>query len=248
MLSKKIKGQFMYLYKRINYMRIIILFFLFNLLFSISTFSQNVPSPVPEQSGSSNLYLLNGVQIFNFNQINDSISSGGYPKIKNIQNCYGIGGFGTIGAIILGGEGCTFSNEKQNDTTTTRSEGGQGLFYIGYKFISTRHVDFYPVLGAGLGGVKVTILKPHPDMAFGNFLASPFNAAQLGLGSVLFNISAALNYRLQKKNTLFFGIRVGYNLTGTSEWNIDSSHFVNAPEDKFASFYAHVIGGISIGN
>lgn len=210
--------------------------------------AQNDSVQMVAHSGSSNFYLINGFHFFAFNNLNKALSGASLPTVKNNNVSYGAGGFGSLDRLIFGGEGYNISSEQKNDSGTTRAQGGLGLFYFGYKLINNPQFDFYPMLGAGFGGVTVSVLKTHPDIAFSNFISSPSNSGQLGTGALLFNVSLGLDYRLRRKNSMLFGLRTGYNFSKSTEWKADNFYFVGAPKDRFANFYGALIIGISIDN
>ncbi len=222
--------------------------FLFLVLIPSMGVSQSDSSFMSKNSGSSNFYLIDGFHFFSFKNLNAEIERFGFPIIKNNHASYGAGGFGTVGRILFGGEGYSTSNTQNNDSGSVRSQGGMGLFYIGYKVINSRHFDLYPMIGGGFGGVTVTFMKDHPDMAFNNFLSKPTNSGQIGMGALFGNLSLGMDYRMTQTNTMILGLRTGYSFSKTTAWKADNFHFVDAPQDPFSHFYIELIIGISIGN
>jgi hypothetical protein len=196
------------------------------------------------QNSGGTLYMIPSIQVFSFNNINQSISNADFGEVPvTFGNV--IGGYGVVNNWVIGGEGSYFSGTNSSPNTSTTLSGGWGYFYGGYTFNKTKW-RIVPALGIGFGGcfVNATRNTQVPDLAA--LLTDQPNSSQISLGDALLHTSLSFERFLSKQ--VYIGIKASYNLglTGKQPWEADGLQ--NSTEDAFGGFQAGIKIGFLLAN
>lgn len=145
--------------------------------------------------------------------LNDRLEAAGYPAFET--------GHGTFGGLLrfrfdrlsLGIEGHGFQAETETyGNYNVALAGGYALLEIGYDAVSIGGFRVFPLLGIGGGSTRLHIYQ-RGDAGFDSLLADPGRETRINYGSLIVNVSVALEYfyRITEKSGIVVGLQAGYN-------------------------------------
>ncbi len=183
-----------------------------------------------------------GVQELETAGLNGSLVSSGFPAFDDAALTLGGFGFGTVGDLIIGGEGhgiFPLEEDAPGGEYRSRLTGGYGFFNLGYMAVSTRNLDVYPMIGIG-GGATVVDIVERSSPTFDDVLDDPGTSSRLTGSTFLLSGSIGADYRFgvdrrrrsrrdrdrdhddDRNAGLFVGVRAGWIWApGDTRWELD---------------------------
>ncbi|HSZ25878.1 MAG TPA: hypothetical protein VK766_09180 [Cytophagaceae bacterium] len=180
---------------------------------------------------------------------------------------YGVLGFQKTSEYKRFIYGATFQGGMSQQTTVVNYAGvaglnvdyngafGNFLLHGGYSIISTKRVKFYPMIGAGFGGVSANFTNID-NQSIANFANNPAMSGRVTKSMVCFDASLSLdllfpssrNWEGKSSTTNFgrvVGIRVGYTQNlGMGDWRLDGARIIENPSYNPGMAYAKLQFGI----
>lgn len=204
------------------------------------------------KEGAGMGYFMYGGSKIGINTLNASLEDKGYAKLSDNFISTGGGGQGIIGKLIIGGEGHGLGG-KQTTSGSYKSSlsAGYGFFNLGYLIYSTGHLNVYPLLGLGAGGITLKILETGTAPSFDDILDDPKRGVELSTGGFLLNLALGTEYFLilgrdeRGEGGLVFGLRIGYTLAPFKrDWEMDGEYISDGPKMGITGPYIRLmIGG-----
>lgn len=181
-------------------------------------------------------YFAVGPAYASIEELNDQLSSAGYPMFSRTMLTLGGGGMGRVSdRLLLGGEGYALtSTSKAHRGRGVRLSGGYGFFNVGYLAIERGPLSAYPFLGFGGGGTTLSI-ESGPIASFDQVLAQPDRGTEASKEGLLvqagFSGSLFLGGSDEKGvGGFLLGVQVGYawDLSGDT-WTVDDVELSGGP-------------------
>lgn len=209
-----------------------------------------VAPPLHAQAGGRGGVQI-GLQAPDLDPLNAALVAGGYPAFSDGLVTLGGFGFGTVGRILIGGEGHGFLPREETTTSgavRSRLGGGYGLFNLGYMALRGRRIDLYPIFGIGGGTLQLDLIE-RSSPTFDEVLGNPGNSSRLAEESLLLSAAVGMDYRFgrgdregrspRRTGGLFLGVRAGWIWApGGTRWELDHLNDVaGGPEVGPTGFY-----------
>ena len=171
-----------------------------------------------DEKGDVRGYLMIGSPTFDIDGLNEKLTGKGYSEMSDTFYSLGGGGFANVSdRFMFGFEGQLFFNNKETstigtDTYASRIIGGYGLLNTGYLAVKNDHLDLYPVIGIGVGGMRYNIVQT----SFDSILDNPHGNTNIATYSFLLNFALGTEYKFKisgddnEKSFFTIGLRGGY--------------------------------------
>lgn len=213
-----------------------------------------------------------GMHATDLGALNSRLVGAGYPTFDEEFLTLGGFGFGSVGRLLIGGEGhalMPLENTTADGVYRTRLSGGYGMFNLGVMAVSTHALDIYPMFGIGGGGMSLEIIE-RSSPTFDDVLDDPGTSSTLDGAGFLVSASLGVDYRFGadrrsrrwdrrrdhdrdrdydeggRDGGLFVGVRAGYTWApGDAQWELDALNEVaQGPEIGPTGLFVRVsIGG-----
>jgi hypothetical protein len=209
--------------------------------------------PVGRHEGGRGFFKV-GALALDLDALNSSLRGAGYPELSSSFLTLGGGGFGGRGRWAFGGEGHgIIGRNRTTDDGAYRvsANGGYGLFRVAYATITRRHVDVYPSIGIGGGGMQLDI-RGRSSPSFAEVLADPGRSARLSTGGLIVDVGVSADYRIHVPQPggepagPLVGVSAGWlGSPAVGEWDLDGLNSVaGGPTLRIEGFYARIsLGG-----
>ncbi len=199
-------------------------------------------------------YFMIGGSTLDIDALNSRLGNKGYSELSDTFTSIGGGGFIKVSdKVLLGLEGQVHIGGQESSVIgsnnySSRIIGGHVFFNTGYLVYSSDHLDLFPILGIGLGGMGIKIVQT----SFDNILDNPHSFPNLSTYSFLLNFAIGTDYKIklsgEETEEKFFivGLRGGYAFSPLkSGWYQDEFKLTGAPDGGFIGPYVCLtLGGI----
>lgn len=189
-------------------------------------------------------FTIGGVAINNNAALNKRLEKYDYPEFNDLMWSFGAGVYGLVTKrIMLGAElHGHVAGQGSFEGRNVSLDSGSGFLNIGYLFDISHPICAYPMLGIGVGLLKMDIgSEPMDD--FDEVLENPDRQVTLAQMGGLINLGAGLEYKLGEKGA-FTGFRAGYKMSvGNSQWKSNGFSLQGAPDASLEGPYLHLMIG-----
>ena len=196
-------------------------------------------------------YVMAGQNMLSLNELNNFLIQRDFPAGVENYFTFGIGGHVIHNKFVVGIEIQRFVEKKRITAKefNTSILGSYSILNVGYLLYSKKGLMMYPLLGIGLGRLKLRICENNIHSF------EDINSYQKGSDSkttgFLTNIGFALDYffnfkeKKKGKNRLVVGVRLGYIYSAIrSDWSVNHIHVDDGPVTGLGGPYVRVVIGL----
>lgn len=196
-------------------------------------------------------YLMAGENMFAIGKLNDYLGSGDFPTVPKNYFTYGLGGHVIHNKFVLGLEIQRSFKKKQMTAKafTTSLSAKYSILNIGYLFYWKKGLMMYPLVGVGLGELKLRVIENNIQ-SFED-IGSYQKGSDSRTRSILVNMGFALDYflnfnrRKKGQNNLMMGVRLGFLVSAARfDWSVNHVHVPDGPPVGLTGPYVRVVIGL----
>ncbi len=176
------------------------------------------------------LTFFMGLQINNYDNLNNRLKSLGIKEVKKTILPFGIGLSFRFNKIIVGYDLGIMSGEN--------SSGGYGNGYISTNILKTKKCIFSPQIGIGGQNLIVRIPTQSSSNNFNSYFTTSANQVEIINKNIVLDFAMAFKLQIKNRDTYAPLFRLGYKYgLNESNWEIRNGISNNSPNDRNSNFY-----------
>ncbi len=194
----------------------------------------------------SSVFVATGGNLINTDDVITRLNTGGYFAISNDGISFGGGVRGSWGRLIVGGEYAAVDYGEEGNPDNGRTVALKNHYYLaqaGYALWAGRHLNVYPLLGVGLGGVTLTLSDRNgggappagKDPTFDEVVLHPNTSSDLIANYLLFEPAIGADWLVLRSVGDRFGVTLGGRLgkriaPNRATWKLGGTKVVGGPD------------------
>lgn len=206
------------------------------------------------------VFFSTGGSLTSTRDLNARLDTAKFFAVSNDAISYGGGVRGRWGRMILGGEFAMVDFGEEGDPVrgkTSALRGSHYLMQIGYSWWAGRHLNVYPMLGAGAGTMSVTLSDRNGggappagvDPTFTEIVMHPNYSSTIVARYLLFEPAIGADWLVLRsvgdRMGLTIGARLGKSSTpNRAAWKLDGAKVVGGPDVGPDGMYGRLTFGI----